>query len=167
MDVLEILAIVAAAIGIVGSIIPGIPGPPFSWVGYLLVYIAGSDGKGGEPMSLTALLVWLAVVIVVTILDYVLPARFTRLSGGHKAASKGAVIGLFAGMILTPVGMILGSMLGAFIAELAVSRDNPLGALKAALAAFLGFIATTGMKLIVCCIMAWNIVDYIFTFPGL
>lgn len=155
MDVMEILAIVAAVIGIVGSIIPGIPGPPVSWVGYLLIFLDHG------PVSLTKLLIWLVVVIVVTILDYVLPAKFTNLSGVHKEASTGAVIGLFAGMILTPIGMILGSMLGAFIAELTVSRDNPAGALKAALAAFAGFIATTGMKLIVCGIMAWNIVKFI------
>lgn len=155
MDVLEILAIVAAVIGIVGSIIPGIPGPPVSWVGYLLIFLDHG------PVGLTKLLIWLVVVTAVTILDYILPARFTSLSGGHKRASTGAVIGLFAGMIFTPIGMILGSMLGAFIAELTVSQDNPAGALKAALAAFAGFIVTTGMKLIVCGIMAWNIVKFI------
>ncbi len=35
----------------------------------------------------------------------------------HKYGSWGAIAGLFIGMIYPPVGMILGSLLGAFVAE--------------------------------------------------
>ena len=35
----------------------------------------------------------------------------------HKCGSWGAIAGLFIGMIYPPVGMILGSLLGAFVAE--------------------------------------------------
>ena len=72
---IAILALVLGIVGIVGSIAPGLPGPPLSWVGLLLIYIwgGGTDGAGNE-MSLTFLLIWLAVTIVITILDYVVPA---------------------------------------------------------------------------------------------
>lgn len=162
MGALEILALVAAVIGVIGGIIPGIPGPPVSWVGLLLVYIAGCTDKAGDPMSTTFLIVWLVVTVLVTVLDYVIPAKFTRLTGGHKQASRGAILGLFLGLIVPPVGMILGSLLGAFIAELFVTDKGVWGATKASLGAFLGFILTTGMKFIVSGVMAYYIIVYVF-----
>ncbi|MDO5322248.1 MAG: DUF456 domain-containing protein [Bacteroidia bacterium] len=160
MNVLEILALVAAVFGIVGSIVPGLPGPPVSWVGMLLVFLAekGTD----NPMTLTTLVVWLVITIVVSVLDYVVPAWTTRAAGGHKAASTGALIGLVAGIFLTPVGMIAGALLGAFIGELMVTDKGVFAAFKAGLGAFVGFIFGTGLKLITSGIMCYLIVKIIF-----
>lgn len=156
MTVWTILALVAAAIGIVGSIVPGLPGPPVSWVGLLLLYI----GKCG--ISMPMLIIWLVVTVVVTILDYVVPMWTTRFTGGHKAASTGAIVGLFAGLILPPVGMIFGSLLGAFIGELMVTDKGVWGAFKAGIGAFVGFIFGTGAKLIASGFMAYYIVKIVF-----
>ena len=161
MTVLNILALICALIGIIGSIVPGLPGPPLSWVGMLLVFLAKSTGAG-EPMTTGFLLIWLGIVTLVTIVDYVVPAWTTRISGGHKAASTGAIIGLFAGMFLSPVGVIFGSIAGAFIGELLVTDKGVWSAFKVSIGAFLGFIATTGLKLVCSGIMAWYIIDYIF-----
>lgn len=160
MNVLEILALVAAVFGIVGSIMPGLPGPPVSWVGMLLVFFAekGTD----NPMTLTVLIVWLVITVVVSILDYVVPAWTTRAAGGHKAASTGALIGILAGIFLTPVGMIAGALLGAFIGELMVTDKGVFAAFKAGLGAFVGFIFGTGLKLITSGIMCYLIVKIIF-----
>ena len=160
MNVLEILALVAALFGIVGSIMPGLPGPPVSWVGMLLVFFAekGTD----NPMTLTVLIVWLVISVVVSILDYVVPAWTTRAAGGHKAASTGALIGLLAGIFLTPIGMIAGALLGAFIGELMVTDKGVFAAFKAGLGAFAGFIFGTGLKLITSGIMCYLIVKIIF-----
>lgn len=160
MNVLEILALVAALFGIVGSIMPGLPGPPVSWVGMLLVFFAekGTD----NPMTLTVLIVWLVITVVVSILDYVVPAWTTRAAGGHKAASTGALIGLLAGIFLTPIGMIAGALLGASIGELMVTDKGVFAAFKAGLGAFVGFIFGTGLKLITSGIMCYLIVKIIF-----
>ena len=83
-----------------------------------------------------------------------------KSTGGHKAASIGAVIGLFAGMFLTPVGMIGGSLLGAFIGEYFVEDAGVWASFKASIGAFAGFICGTVMKLICSAVMAW----YIFVF---
>lgn len=162
MTGLEILAIILALVGIVGSIVPGLPGPPLSWLGMLLVFFAKSAGPGGEPMTTTYLFVWLAIVTVVTVVDYILPAWMTRLTGGHKPASVGAIVGLFAGMFIPPVGMILGSLLGAFLAELFVVDNGVWNAFKASLGAFLGFILTTGLKLICSGVMCYYIFRFVF-----
>lgn len=160
MTVLIVFAIICALLGIVGSIVPGLPGPPVSWVGMLLVYFSSQDG--GSPMTLSFLFIWLAVTIVVTVLDYVVPAWFTKVTGGNKGASIGAIVGLFAGMLIPPVGMIVGSLLGAFIGDFLVQDRGVWASFKASIGAFLGFICGTGMKIIVSGIMAYEVFKYAF-----
>ena len=158
---IAILALLLGVVGIVGSIAPGLPGPPLSWVGLLLLFLwgGGTDG-GGDPMTLSFLLLWLGVTVIVTIIDYIVPAYFTKLTGGSKAGGWGAIIGLFAGLVYPPVGMILGSLLGAFIAELVFAKKDTATSIKSAFGAFLGFIFGTGAKLVVSGVMLF----YIFVF---
>lgn len=158
-----VLAILAGIIGIAGSILPGLPGTPISWVGMLILYIWGTGANAaGEPMALTTLIVWGVVVLVVSVIDYVVPMYFTKLTGGSKYAERGAMIGLVAGIILTPVGMILGSFLGAFLAEIYWGKKTGEEALKAAVGSFLGFITGTGIKTIAACLILWQIIVYAF-----
>ena len=161
MTILTVLAIIAAVIGIVGSIVPGLPGPPISWVGLLLLFIEKTTGNG-DPMTAKFLCIWLAVTIVVTILDYIVPAWFTRMTGGHKAASAGAIIGLFIGMFLPPVGIIFGSLAGAFIGELMVTDKGTWAAFKASVGAFFGFLCGTCLKLIASGMMFYYVIVYAF-----
>lgn len=158
MDILiPILAILAGIIGIAGSIIPGLPGPPVSWIGMLLLFIWGP-----EEISLHTLIIWCIVVIVVSIIDYIVPMYFTKVTGGSKHAERGALAGLILGIIFTPIGMILGSFIGALLCELYYVRKGFWQAFKAALGSFLGFITGTGLKTIVSLIMLWKI--FIFSF---
>ncbi len=158
-----VVAIILGLVGIVGSIAPGLPGPPLSWVGLLLLYLwgGGTDG-GGEPMSLTFLLLWLGVTVLITVIDYIVPACFTKLTGGSKAGGWGAIIGLFAGLVYPPVGMILGSLLGAFVAELVFAKKDTATSIKSALGAFLGFLFGTGAKLAAAGVMLFYIVVFAF-----
>lgn len=157
------LAIIAGIIGIAGSIIPGLPGVPISWVGMLILYIWGSGvNAAGAPMSLTTLIVWGVVVVVVSVIDYVVPMYLTKVTGGSKYAERGALIGLIAGIFLTPIGMILGSFLGAFLGEMLYAKKDPEASLKAALGSFLGFILGTGIKTITAVVMMWQILVYAF-----
>ena len=158
-----VLAILAGVVGIVGSILPGLPGPPVSWVGMLILYIWGTGtNAAGDPMTLNALIVWGVVVAIVTVIDYVVPMYFTKLTGGSKYAEHGAIVGLIAGIIFTPIGMILGSFLGAFLFELYYTRKGAAQALKAALGSFLGFITGTGLKTIVSVLIMWRIIVFAF-----
>ena len=157
MDILiSILAILAGIIGIAGSILLGLPGTPVSWIGLLILYIWGP-----EEMPLKTLIIWGIVVAIVSVIDYVVPMWFTKVTGGSKYAERGALVGLIAGIILTPIGMILGSFLGAFLFELYYTRQGALQALKAAIGSFLGFITGTGLKTIVACIILWKIIVFL------
>ena len=112
-------------------------------------------------MTLTFLLVWLAVTIIVSILDWVVPGMFTRVTGGHKSAGVGAVVGLIAGMFIPPLGLILGSLLGAFIAEFFIEDQGAWASFKSSIGAFLGFLFGTGLKLITSGMMLYYIFVYL------
>ena len=144
--VLIVLAIILCITGIIGSVVPGLPGPPLSWVGVLLAYL--SHKLGGADMSMTSVLIWLGVTVVVSVLDYTIPARFAKLAGGTKAGSTGATIGMILGLFLTPIGMIPCSLLGAFLAEWLQENKSIGGALKSAVGTFIGFMLGSGLKII-------------------
>ncbi|MBR3441417.1 MAG: DUF456 domain-containing protein [Bacteroidales bacterium] len=160
--VIIILAVLAGIIGIAGSILPGLPGPPISWAGLLILHIWGNGtNAAGNPMTTKFLLIWLAITIVVCIIDYVVPAYFTRITGGSKAAGRGAIIGLIVGMFVPPVGIILGTLGGAFLAEFLVSRKNGWESTKSAVGALLGFFFGTGIKLIASGLMMYYIIVFL------
>ena len=160
--VIIILAVLAGIIGIAGSILPGLPGPPVSWAGLLILYLWGNGTNGaGDPISTKFLLIWLAITIVVCVVDYVVPAYFTRITGGSKAAGRGAIIGLIVGMFVPPVGIILGTLGGAFLAEYLVARKDGWESSKSAIGALLGFFFGTGIKLIASGLMMYYIIVFI------
>jgi uncharacterized protein YqgC (DUF456 family) len=155
--VIIILAILAGLIGIVGSIIPGIPGPPISWIGLVLLFIWGP-----EEMLVRTLVIWGIITLIVTVVDYIVPMYFTKVTGGSRYAERGAMIGLIIGIFFSPIGMILGSFLGAFLLEMFWGKKGAADALKAALGAFLGFLAGTGLKTIVSLLILWRILVFCF-----
>lgn len=159
MDVWSIFAIVVALVGIVGSFVPVLPGPPISWIGFLLLYFSNTVDS---PVSLSGLVVCGIVATVITIMDFVLPSKVVKLFGGHKAAEWGALIGMILGIILTPIGMLLGSFLGALIAELIFENTGFGQSLKAASGAFLAFIMGVGIKLFFGVTVMFLIIMHIF-----
>ena len=153
---INIIAVIIGLVGLVGCFLPVLPGPPISWGALLLLYFFGN----GE-MSLRFLLIWLGVTIIVTILDYVVPAQFTRVTGGSKAAGRGSMIGLLVGLIFFPPwGMLIGAFLGALLAEVLVNRSSIADSVKPALGSFLGFLAGTFFKFVSSALMFW----YMFRF---
>ena len=153
---IDVIAVILALAGIVGCFLPVIPGPPLSWGALLLLYFFGN----GE-MSLKFLLIWLGITIVVTILDYVVPAQFTRLTGGSKAAGRGSLVGLLLGLIFFPPwGMIAGAFLGALLAEIFINRSSIADSVKPALGSFAGFFFGTFIKLVASVLMMWQMFKF-------
>ena len=156
--VLLILSLVLLIAGFIGSFLPILPGPPLSWLGLLMLYLV----KGIE-MNYWTLGITLFITIVVTILDYVIPAMGTKRFGGSKYGVWGTNIGLIVGLFIPPFGFILGPFMGALIGELIFDSNNFNRALKAATGSFIGFLASTFLKIVVClgffilfCIKAWE-----------
>lgn len=156
-----VLAVILGLLGVVGSVAPGLPGPPLSWLGLLCLYFFGGTNAAGEPMSTRFLFIWLLVTTLVSIIDYLVPAWFTKLTGGSKYAGWGAIAGLFIGMIIPPVGMIFGALAGAFIAEYVFASKTAVDSVSSAFGALIGFLFGTGLKLIASGLMLWQIIVYI------
>ncbi len=153
---MDIVWIVIASIfilgGIVGSVVPLLPGPPLSYLGFLIVQL-----RSDPPFSLKFMLIWAGVVIVVSVLEYVIPVYGTKKFGGSKYGLWGCSIGLVAGLFFGPWGIFLGPFVGAFVGEL-IANNQSDQALKAALGSFIGFLFSTLLKLVVCVVMAWYFV---------
>jgi len=174
-----ILAFIFLLAGLIGSIIPAIPGPPISYFGLWLL-----KWSGKADFSYTFLIVWAGITLIVMLMDNFLPAIMTKKFGGSKKAVIGSVIGLIAGMFFAPIGLLAGPFFGAFVGELIHSNieakrarkenpDNPEPdavninirnekALFAALGAFLAFILGTGAKLIIVALMIFFSVRAVF-----
>jgi uncharacterized protein YqgC (DUF456 family) len=145
MDIfLVILSALFMIIGLIGSLLPVIPGPPLSWLGLLILYFT----KAVE-MNLTLIIITGIIALIIFILDYIIPAMGTKKFGGSKSGMIGTSIGLVIGLLSPiPGGIILGPFLGAFIGEMLNKNDSKL-AFKAAIGSFLGFLASTFIKFIV------------------
>lgn len=131
-------------VGIIGSIVPALPGPPLSYVGLILLQMTDK-----VHFSTSFLVFWGIIVLVVVVLDYYLPIWTTKRIGGSKAGINGSIIGMIVGIIFTPIGMILGTLLGAIIGEM-IGGASGEKALKSGLATFVGTMLSIGIKLIVC-----------------
>ncbi len=146
--ILIVVAIVLALIGIVGAIVPGIAGPPFSFAGLLVVSFV--DGINYSTQFLVIMGIIGAIIFV---LDYVVPVWGTKTLGGTKAGIRGSTIGLILGLLITfffPIGFIailLGPFLGAYIGEKNNGTDDKL-AWRSALGSFVGFLTGTFLKLV-------------------
>ena len=111
MDIaLTIIGFFLMLIGILGSFLPVLPGPPVSWVGLLLIYLTKAVPDDWWVLGIT-----LFIAIFITVMDYVIPAMGTKKFGGSKAGMWGTIIGLFIGLFLPiPGGFIIGAISWCF-----------------------------------------------------
>ena len=138
------LATILLIVGLVGSVLPVLPGPPLSWLGLLILKFVPSVS---HRLSWTVIIVIGLLTLVVTILDNILPIWSTKRIGGSKKVVWGAVIGFVAGFWFGPLGIILGPFVGALIGGL-ISGLHINQALKHASGAFIGFMAGIVLKFI-------------------
>ena len=156
---MDVVFIVIGAIlligGIIGCVLPFPPGPPLAYCSLILLQFTRF-----HPFSTTFLIVWAVVILIITLLDYYVSIRGPKQMGGTKGGTWGATIGLIVGIFFTPVGMLMGLFLGAFIGEI-INNQNIRTAFRSAIGAFLGFLAGTFMKLVVCFVLAFYFVKEI------
>ena len=137
--ILLVIGLICMIVGIIGSFLPVLPGTPLSWVGLLLISFTSAVPTNYWLLSITGIL-----MLVVTLLEYYIPAKGTKHFGGSKYGVWGTNIGIVVGLIVPiPFGVIIGPFIGAFVGELINNINNPRGALRAAFGAFLGFLAST------------------------
>ena len=132
-------------VGIIGSLLPALPGPPISWVGILMLYLCE-----GISINYWILAVTLLIAVIIGILDYIIPAKGTKYFGGSKYGIWGTNIGLVVGIFAPiPFGFLIGPFVGALVGELIYNSQEKGRAFKAATGSFIGFLAGTFMKVLV------------------
>ena len=170
MDILlVILGFILIVLGILGSFLPVLPGPPLSWLGLLLLYLTKAIPNDWWMLGIT-----LCIAIVVFVLDYIIPAMGTRRFGGSKAGIVGTMVGVLVAVIAFPVfnifGIVIWPFAGALVGEL-INKTDSKNALRAAFGSFIGFLAGTFLKLVMAVAYliifirkTWEYKDVIFSF---
>ncbi|MBO5921558.1 MAG: DUF456 domain-containing protein [Bacteroidaceae bacterium] len=136
------LAVIFAVTGLLGAVLPVLPGPPIAFLALLMLLLCD-----GNDISTTALVVTGVLALVITIVDYIAPVWFAKKTGGSKYGTWGATIGLVAGLFLGPLGVIVGPFIGAFIGERIADTPSEK-AFGVAFMTFAAFMLTTGIKLV-------------------
>jgi uncharacterized protein YqgC (DUF456 family) len=142
MDVvLWAVAVGLVGAGIVGIVLPALPGTILIFAGLLVGAWADDFMRVGPLM-----LVVIAIIGIATYgVDFVATALGAKHLGASKRAMAGAALGTILGLFLGLPGIIIGPFLGAVAGELTVHRDwKRVG--KAGLAAWLGFVVGTAVK---------------------
>lgn len=144
-----IVSLLFVLVGIAGSVLPALPGPPLSWIGLLILYTMPNIKFDYWTLGIT-----FVFTLIIVILDYVIPAQGTKRFGGSKYGIWGTNIGLIIGILAPiPFGFIIGPFVGAFIGELIYDQNDSKRALKAATGSFLGFLASTFIKFVFCMVL--------------
>lgn len=147
---LFVVGLILIVVGLVGCIVPVIPGTPLSFAGLIVLW--GGRGWQAETFGWTEVLVLGIATVVVTILDYVAPVYGAKRFGASKAGIWGSVIGMIVGILgmlpVGPLGMLVGAFAGAWVGELSVGKKGS-EALKAAWGVFVGTVVGIVLKLVV------------------
>jgi uncharacterized protein YqgC (DUF456 family) len=139
--VLWILAVALAGVGVVGIVVPALPGTILIFAGLLLAAWADHFTRVG-PLMLTLIGVIGAASYGV---DFVATALGAKHLGASKRAMAGAALGTILGLFFGFAGVVIGPFLGAMAGELTQHRDwKRVG--KAGVAAWIGFAVGTAVK---------------------
>lgn len=133
-------------LGIIGSFLPVLPGPPLSWIGLLLLHLTKTIENDWWFLCIT-----LIIALLIFVLDYIIPAIGTKKFGGSKLGVIGTTVGLLIALFF-PVfgifGIIIWPFIGAFAGEL-INKTDSQTAIKAAFGSFIGFLTGTFLKFVV------------------
>ena len=141
---INILCLILLFLGIIGTVLPVLPGLLLSICG-LLIYKFGTD----SDLSIIYIWVFGILTLVSIVLSYVIPAKTNQKYGGTRWGSIGSIIGTIIGMFFPPIGFLIGMFAGVFIGELLHDSKDMTKAWKSTKGAFIGFIYGTGFSLVV------------------
>jgi uncharacterized protein YqgC (DUF456 family) len=146
-----IIGAILILLGLVGSVLPVLPGPPLSFIGIFLLALTRNFSP---PLTPTFIIIMLVITITVTGVDYLLPLIGAKKYGASKWGIYGSIGGMIIGVFFSPFGMLLGAFIGAVLVEWMVSRKERQ-ALRAGWGIFIGSLLGTILKLGASGIMAY------------
>lgn len=132
--------------GIVGTIIPALPGLFLCLIG-LLVHQFWGYGPG-----ISVLYIWIFIFLTLlsTVLGYVIPLRLTKKYGGTNWGNTGGIIGTLLGFFIPiPLGFLFGMFIGVFVGELLHDSNDTDKAFKSVKGTFIGFLYSTTFNFLI------------------
>jgi uncharacterized protein YqgC (DUF456 family) len=139
---LLLLAIALVIAGMIGVVMPALPGAPLIFAGLLLAAWAENFAYVG-PWTI-------AILAVIAVLSYAVDFWATMFGakkfGASRRAVIGAMLGLLVGLFLGLIGVIFGPFIGAVIGELS-TRRNLEQATRAGFGATVGVVLGAALKI--------------------
>ena len=143
-----IIGLLLNGLGILGCIIPALPGPFISWLSLFLFFLLPEHELGTTILVVTG--VFMALV---TALDYIVPVLGAKKFGSSREGVIGGMIGIVVGLfVFPPFGIILGPLVGTVIGDI-IAGGTFTKALNSGVGSLLGFIVGTSIKLIYCIVV--------------
>jgi uncharacterized protein YqgC (DUF456 family) len=143
--VADVLFVVIWVAGLALTFVPVVPATWIIWGAALLNAVL----TGFTPINWTFLIVLALIALVAVTIDNVAAAWGARKFGGSSAAGWGALVGGLVGLFLGPIGFLIGPFAGAVLAEMLISRREPVDAIKSGLGTLAGMLGGIGAKLVV------------------
>jgi uncharacterized protein YqgC (DUF456 family) len=145
---LYVLAAVLIVAGLLGNILPALPGIPMIFGGIWLAAAVNQYQHVG--------LWWLVVIGVLgtlgVIVDFVAATLGAKRVGASPLALSGAGLGTLIGMFFGIAGLLLGPFVGALLGELA-SGTSVLRSAHVGVATWIGLLFGTLIKLVISFVM--------------
>lgn len=139
--ILATLAVVMVIIGLIGVVMPALPGHMLILAGL----IVGAWANGFTRVGVWTLVVLGIIALASYGVDFVAVALGAKKLGASPRAMTGAALGTLAGLFFGLPGVIVGPFVGAVIGELTTHRDFTKAG-KAGVAAWIGFAIGTAVK---------------------
>ncbi len=143
---------VAAALlvvaGVVGSVVPALPGAPLVFAGLVLAaWVDDFQHVGGGTIAVLAAFTVLSLVV-----DFIATSLGAKRVGASATAIGGALIGTVVGLFFGIAGLLLGPFVGAVLGELLARRDLAQAS-RVGVGTWIGLVLGTAAKLGLACAM--------------
>lgn len=144
MDIIFWLALLLMIAGVIGSVLPVVPGPILSFAGLLVYYIFQEN----EILTLWPLIFFGLGMLFLVVADYLLPLLGVKFLGASKKGQWGAIIGALLGIVFfPPLGIFIGALLGAIVGEIYHGKE-PQEAVKAGIGVVTGSVVAIFLQVI-------------------
>jgi len=154
-----ILAALIIITGLIGTVVPALPGVPMVFAGLLLVaWSTGFETVGWGTIGVLAVLTALSVII-----DFLSAAFGAKRQGASPRAFWGATLGAVVGLFFGLAGIVLGPFIGAVAAEMSAGSGAQQAG-RSGYGVWIGLVLGTAAKLAIAFLMLGIVLTkYIFS----
>lgn len=150
-----ILVIFLLLIGLIGCVVPFLPGV---WIAYAALWVVR---LAGLPMDSQYLTIGGIAALIVTVLDNIVPVWGAKKCRCSRRGMWGCFIGSIVGAFFLPWGVLIGPFLGTILGELSLGRDCS-AALISGIGALVGFLFGVVLKMVLCGLFAFWCIQALF-----